>query len=86
MIDAAALQIVLTTLTGWLDRRERQAIAYLIEENRLMRRLWRTTSRTHLSLEKDSPAPRPVAPPKQDRVITIPQVGGLHLRYDRRAA
>jgi hypothetical protein len=51
-----------------------------------MRRLWRTTSRTHLSLEKDSPAPRPVAPPNQDRVITIPQVGGLHLRYDRRAA
>src|SRR5262245_30634999 len=25
-------------LTGWLDRRERQAIAYLIEENRLLRR------------------------------------------------
>jgi len=27
VIDAAALQIVLMTLTGWLDRRERQAIA-----------------------------------------------------------
>jgi len=27
VIDAAALQIVLITLTGWLDRRERQAIA-----------------------------------------------------------
>ena len=25
-------------LTGWLDRRERQAIAYLLEENRLLRR------------------------------------------------
>ena len=25
-------------LTGWLDRREREAIAYLIEENRLLRR------------------------------------------------
>jgi hypothetical protein len=25
-------------LIGWLDRREREAIAYLIEENRLLRR------------------------------------------------
>ena len=25
-------------LTGWLERRERDAIAYLIEENRLLRR------------------------------------------------
>ena len=38
MIDPAALQMVLGVLTGWLDRRERQAIAYLIEENRLLRR------------------------------------------------
>src|SRR5262249_35309850 len=36
--DPAALQMVLMMLTGWLDRRERQAIAYLIEENRLLRR------------------------------------------------
>jgi hypothetical protein len=25
-------------VTGWLDRRERAALAYLIEENRLLRR------------------------------------------------
>ena len=25
-------------LTGWLDRREREAVAYLVEENRLLRR------------------------------------------------
>ena len=37
MIDPAALQMVLGVLTGWLDRREREAIAYLIEENRLLR-------------------------------------------------
>jgi hypothetical protein len=30
--------MVLGMLTGWLDRREREAIAYLIEENRLLRR------------------------------------------------
>ena len=38
MIDPAALQMVLCVLTGWLDRREREAVAYLIEENRLLRR------------------------------------------------
>ena len=30
--------MLLTVLTGWLARREREAIAYLIEENRLLRR------------------------------------------------
>ena len=29
---------VLGVLTGWLERREREAIAYLVEENRLLRR------------------------------------------------
>jgi transposase len=38
VIDLAALQMVLGVLTGWLDRREREAVAYLIEENRLLRR------------------------------------------------
>lgn len=30
--------MVLFVLTGWLDRREREALAYLIEENRLLGR------------------------------------------------
>ena len=30
--------MVLAVFTGWLDRRERQAIAYLMEENRALRR------------------------------------------------
>ena len=38
MIDLAALQMVLGMLTGWLDGRERETIAYVIEENRLLRR------------------------------------------------
>jgi putative transposase len=38
VIDPTALQMVLLVLTGWLDSRERQAVAYLIEENRLLRR------------------------------------------------
>jgi hypothetical protein len=38
VIDASALRRVLTVLTGWLDRQERQAVAYLMEENRVLRR------------------------------------------------
>jgi hypothetical protein len=43
-------------------------------------------SRTHLSLDKDSPVPRATAPPSAGCVVAIPQVGGLHHRYERRAA
>jgi transposase InsO family protein len=43
-------------------------------------------TRPHLSLEKDSPEPRKVHPPELGRVISIPHVGGLHHRYERRAA
>ena len=43
-------------------------------------------SRTHLALEKDSPEPRPIQPPDAGRIISIPEVGGLHHRYERRAA
>ena len=38
MIDASAFHMVLAVLTGWLDRQERQAIAYLMEENRVLQR------------------------------------------------
>jgi putative transposase len=43
-------------------------------------------SRTHLSLAKDAPMPRPVQPPSLGKVIAIAQVGGLHHRYERWAA
>ena len=43
-------------------------------------------SRTHLSLDKDTPIPRPVTPPSDGAVVAIPQVGGLHHRDERRAA
>src|SRR5881396_3134028 len=41
-------------------------------------------SRLHLSLDRDSPNPRPVQ--SLGKVIAIPEVGGLHHRYERRAA
>ena len=43
-------------------------------------------SRTHLSLDKDSPQSRPVCSPVEGRVVAIPQFGGLHHRYERRVA
>jgi transposase InsO family protein len=43
-------------------------------------------SRTHLSLAKDSPESRAVQLPDHGRIVAVPQVGGLHHRYDRRAA
>ena len=43
-------------------------------------------TRTHLSLEKDAPIPRTVQPPEFGTVIKLPEVGGLHHRYERRAA
>jgi putative transposase len=43
-------------------------------------------SRTHLSLNKDTPIPRSVTPPGDGTVVAIPEVGGLHHRYERRAA
>ena len=38
MIDVSAFQMLLLTVTSWLDRREREVLAYLIEENRVLRR------------------------------------------------
>ncbi|MDP9324838.1 MAG: integrase core domain-containing protein [Acidobacteriota bacterium] len=43
-------------------------------------------SRTHLSLEKDAPRPRRVQHVGEGAVIAFPEVGGLHHRYERRAA
>ena len=43
-------------------------------------------SRTHLSLGKDTPIHRPVTLLGNGAVVAIPEVGGLHHRYERRAA
>lgn len=43
-------------------------------------------ARTHLSLEKDAPTPRRVHTPAEGRVVAFSEVGGLHHRYERRAA
>jgi hypothetical protein len=41
-------------------------------------------SRTHLALAKDAPMPRAIM--RCGKIVSIPEVGGLHHRYERRAA
>jgi putative transposase len=41
-------------------------------------------SRLHLSLDKDSPDSRPIE--SVGRIVAVPEVGGLHHRYERCAA
>ncbi len=55
----------------------RRALAYATYYNE---------DRTHVSLDKDSPATRPVQARGSGVVVALPRVGGLHHRYERRAA
>ena len=43
-------------------------------------------TRTHLSLAKDAPEPRAIQPAERGEVLEIAEVGGLHHRYERKAA
>jgi putative transposase len=43
-------------------------------------------SRTHLSLDKDVSVSRPIASTADGEIVAIPQLGGLHHRYERCAA
>jgi transposase InsO family protein len=72
-------------------RRECLDHVIVFDENSLRRTLasyfdYYHRSRTHLSLRKDTPEPRPVQLPGIGPVVAVPQVGGLHHRYERRAA
>jgi hypothetical protein len=43
-------------------------------------------TRTHLGLHKDTPESRLVQSAEAGSIISIPEVGGLHHRYERRVA
>jgi putative transposase len=47
---------------------------------------YRHTTRTHLSLNKDCRQPRRIQSPCVGKIVAFPEVGGLHHRYERRAA
>jgi putative transposase len=64
----------------------------IVLDERHLRRLLREYlgyyhgARTHLSLGRDAPVPRPVQPPEMGNVVSFPVLGGLHHRYERHAA
>jgi hypothetical protein len=37
VIDVASARVLLAALVGWLDHRQQAALAYLIQENRILR-------------------------------------------------
>ena len=99
---AMAIEEVLTALRApWQNafverfigsaRRECFDHVIVFNESGLMRLMTRygsyyERSRTHLSLDKDAPIHRPVRPAGEGAIVAIPEVGGLHHRYERRAA
>ena len=71
-------------------RRECLDHVIVLSEAHLGRLLWAylayyNTARPHQSLDNNSPQPREVHPPEFGRVVSIPQVGGLHHLYQRAA-
>jgi putative transposase len=72
-------------------RRECLDHVLVLHERHLRRLLTRYFSyyhtwRTHRALDMDTPVPRPVQPPELGPVQEVPEVGGLHHHYERRAA
>jgi transposase InsO family protein len=69
-------------------RRECLDHVIVIYERHLRRLLRRYLAyyNAHLALDKDAPDVRPIELPEARRILQIPEVGGLHHRYVRRAA
>jgi transposase InsO family protein len=72
-------------------RRECLDHVIALDEHHLKRTLksyfaYYNEARTHLALNKDAPTPRPIARVSAGQVVAIPEVGGLHHRYERLAA
>ena len=72
-------------------RRECLDHVIVVNEDHLRRVLTRYVAyyhrwRTHLSLAMDAPERRAVQTPEQGQIFAVPEVGGLHHHYERRAA
>ena len=72
-------------------RRECLDHLIVLNESHLRRHLtgyfnYHQQHRPHRSLGQDCPQPRAIEPPEQGKIIALPQLGGLHHRYTRRAA
>jgi len=92
----ASIQGVVTDNTGAVipsaqveSQNPETGVIVLSEEHlrRILKRyfLYYQNSRPHQSLDQNSPIPRTVESGKKGPVISIPEVGGLHHRYQRAA-
>jgi len=77
----------------WIGSIRRECLDHVIVLNETgLRRILKSyldyyeRSRTHLSLGKDAPLGRAIQWPRTGPIVAIPQVGGLHHRYERIAA
>ena len=77
----------------WIGSLRRECLDHhiVLGEQHLMRILrsyvdYYHRDRTHLALVKDAPDTRAEQPRGIGRIVALPRVGGLHHRYDRRAA
>ncbi|MCP4327464.1 MAG: transposase [Alphaproteobacteria bacterium] len=71
----------------------RECLDHIIAVNdRQLRRVlksylaYHNQTRTHLALDKDAPEPRSPASNNDGPIVALPEVGGLHHRYERLAA
>jgi hypothetical protein len=87
VVHATALHFLVLTVAGWLSRREQAAIAYLREENRVLRsqlgskRLGLTDGQRRSLAEKGKPLGAP-----SGTVVRRKRLGGLLSHYEREAA
>ena len=94
-------QVVIAARSPWqnayverfIGSLRRECLDYVIalDECQLLRVVHRyaeyhNRSRTHLSLGKDPPESRSAQGPDVGSIVAVPEVGGLHHRYERRAA
>jgi transposase InsO family protein len=101
-VDALGLeQVVIAARSPWQNgyverflgslRRECLDHVLALNERHLLRVVrsyvaYYNKARTHLALGKDPPESRPVQAAEAGAIVAVPEVGGLHHRYERRAA
>jgi hypothetical protein len=85
-VDVAVCRDRETAFEGWAETAKTMRIDELSRRRVHRYCAYYDHSRTHLSLNKDTPIHRPIVAPTDGGVVAIPQVGGLHHRHERQVA
>jgi hypothetical protein len=84
LAEATFPRVLAKAVPAWQAGTARHLKRLLTEYVTYYHRFWRFW--THLSLAMDCPETRAIEPPETGRVSVVPEVGGLHHHYERRAA